>query len=707
MKKSNSLLTVILLIFTVFLGIETVHAESPPIIPSSFYGEVQFALGDFIPEPGTTQIDAYTDGGVIPAASATITQSSTSTILIYAINVPGNSSDVQPTEVIFKITDRIVAIAPWVSGTNTNLNIHPPYPDAGGPYVGVAGDAIHLSGSAVDSGGDITLFTWNLDNGGNFDDATGQNPTASFTAGVHTIYMKTTDAQGGEGFAETSVISITIGGLSGQIYDSTPKSVTINNVDPYTTHVTYAGLQTLPTNAGTYGVDVTVKDGDIVIGMITGYNLVIAPRPITISATSDSKIYDGHVESSVSPNVTAGNIVSGDMANFNQNFNDRHAGANKTITPSGSVDDGNGGANYAITFVPVTTGTIQPRQLNVTAVTDTKEYDGTIDSDQLPNLSEPLVDGDSGLWTQSFENASAGTGKILTPSGTIIDGNNGNNYTVTYIDDTTGVISPRSIIVTADAKSKVFGSIEPLLTYSYTGELVDGDVFGGDLIRESGEDIGDYEILQGSLSLSPNYTIYYIPANFTIIAVEQMINLEVGWNLVSFNLQPVSSTIEDVLSSITGNYNLVYAWDASGIHSASGNWMKFDPSTSIGNTLDTLDPTMGFWINMTVADKLIVTGSFQTNTTINLLDNVGGWNLVGFPSASSVGMPQALEENGVPRSAYSLVYAYYAADIGDKWKMFDTDSPDFANDLENMDPGLGYWIYVIGDPVWNLDYHMN
>ena len=40
-----------------------------------------------------------------------------------------------------------------------------------------------------------------------------------------------------------------------------------------------------------------------------------------------------------------------------------------------------------------------------------------------------------------------------------------------------------------------------------------------------------------------------------------------GWNLASFNLQPPDTDITTVLSSLSGSYDLVYAWDASGAHS--------------------------------------------------------------------------------------------------------------------------------------------
>ena len=87
---------------------------------------------------------------------------------------------------------------------------------------------------------------------------------------------------------------------------------------------------------------------------------------------------------------------------------------------------------------------------------------------------------------------------------------------------------------------------------------------------------GTYSVVGGFWG-GASLVTYYIP-------------LVTGWNLVSFSLQPASTAITDVLSSIDGNYDLVYAWDASGGHSGAGNWMRYAPGIP-GNTLATLDET--------------------------------------------------------------------------------------------------------------------
>jgi uncharacterized protein YjiK len=169
-----------------------------------------------------------------------------------------------------------------------------------------------------------------------------------------------------------------------------------------------------------------------------------------------------------------------------------------------------------------------------------------------------------------------------------------------------------------------------------------------------------------------------------------------GWNLVSFNLQPTSTAITDVLASIAGNYDLVYAWDASGAHAGAGNWMRYAPGIP-GNTLSTLDETQGFWIRMTGEDTLEITGTAPTTTNISLSTTASGWNLVGYPSDENRGMPDALEAHGVEE--YSLVYAYHADDT-DTWKRYAPGVP--GNDLLELAPGWGYWIKVSVEHTWTV-----
>ncbi|HCF6366742.1 TPA: filamentous hemagglutinin N-terminal domain-containing protein [Pseudomonas aeruginosa] len=82
-------------------------------------------------------------------------------------------------------------------------------------------------------------------------------------------------------------------------------------------------------------------------------------------------------------------------------------------------------------------------------------------------------------------------------------------------------VTPAQLIVSADAKTKVYGDADPALTYQVSG-LKNGDTAGavlngGGLVRVSGENVGNYAIQQGGLGLvSGNYDLAYQGNNLTI-----------------------------------------------------------------------------------------------------------------------------------------------------------------------------------------------
>src|SRR5258705_6495222 len=131
------------------------------------------------------------------------------------------------------------------------------------------------------------------------------------------------------------------------------------------------------------------------------------------------------------------------------------------ITPSGSANDGNSGNNYAVTFANNTTGVINAKAITVTAVTATKTYDGTTSASGSPTIAPALVGGDTSGFTQAFADKNAGTSKTITPTGSVNDGNSGNNYTVTFVNNTTGVINAKPISVTAVSDTKEYDGKTP------------------------------------------------------------------------------------------------------------------------------------------------------------------------------------------------------------------------------------------------------
>src|SRR5207248_870961 len=122
--------------------------------------------------------------------------------------------------------------------------------------------------------------------------------------------------------------------------------------------------------------------------------------------------YDGTTTSTGTP--TFGSLQSGDTTTtFSQAFDSRNAGA-RTLTPSCIVNDGNSGNNYSYTF-NTAGGTISKAALAISAVTDSKTYDGTTTSTLTPSFGS-LQSGDTTTtFSQAFDSRNAGA-RTLTPS---------------------------------------------------------------------------------------------------------------------------------------------------------------------------------------------------------------------------------------------------------------------------------------------------
>jgi hypothetical protein len=251
-----------------------------------------------------------------------------------------------------------------------------------------------------------------------------------------------------------------------------------------------------------------------------GLTANITARPITVTATTNTRTYDGTTGASALPTITSGSMVGGDTVQLAETYADRNAGTNKTIVPTATITDGNPapGANYAVTLVNNTTGRIDPRPITVRAVTDIKTYDGTTTSAGLPTITVgALQTGDTTTtFVQTFNNASAGGGKTLTASGVVNDGNGGNNYAVTFQTVATGSITQAPLTIRADDKMMIVNTLVPPLTATVSG-LVGGETLVGTPVLTtpgtSQSAIGSYSITVTGASQTaligsnPNYAL--------------------------------------------------------------------------------------------------------------------------------------------------------------------------------------------------------
>lgn len=164
------------------------------------------------------------------------------------------------------------------------------------------------------------------------------------------------------------------------------------------------------------------------------------------------KIYDGNNSAIISSCDLVG-LIGADAVNClinDADFDDKHVGVGKTVTVHLSLF-GADEENYEVETPATTSASISKLAITVTAKTDTKPYDGTTNSDKVPEITDrSLAPGDTATWTQSFDTPDVGTGKILTPNGVAHDGNpsEGANYEVTFVSDATGEITKADQTIT-------------------------------------------------------------------------------------------------------------------------------------------------------------------------------------------------------------------------------------------------------------------
>jgi peptidoglycan/xylan/chitin deacetylase (PgdA/CDA1 family) len=191
------------------LSFEVGEQTPPPVLPSSFYGEVQ-VLGAAQPQAG--DIVQVRVAGVITAFQTPIVISQPIT---YTIDVPGDVQGTLAKEggaegdvLTFTWGSRIMATAIWHSGTNTALHLHPPLAALSVAGTPLAGAPVTLdAGASQDAGSDITTYAFDCTHDGTFEitQATPQAACSYATTGNYTAAVKVTDAQGGEDVTTVSV----------------------------------------------------------------------------------------------------------------------------------------------------------------------------------------------------------------------------------------------------------------------------------------------------------------------------------------------------------------------------------------------------------------------------------------------------------------------------------------------------------------------
>jgi hypothetical protein len=162
------------------------------------------------------------------------------------------------------------------------------------------------------------------------------------------------------------------------------------------------------------------------------------------------------------------------------------------------------------------------------------------------------------------------------------------------------------------------------------------------------------------------------------------VQLHEGWNLISVPFAQVNTSIKEVLKDIDGKWDFIEYYDA-----ASGEWKSyatFWPESL--NEFDEINNTMAIWINITEPNvNLTSRGIISTCTEIPLK---AGWNFVGYPTQTTETVGNALWGTGA-----------------DRVEVFDPVDPYRTKEVTStyiMKPGEGYWVHVVADTLWVVNW---
>ena len=457
----------------------------------------------------------------------------------------------------------------------------------------------------------------------------GDNYTISFTGGTLTINQR--------------AISVAA--------DSQSKTYGENDPD-LTFEITAGSLMdgdsfegSLSRTAGEDADDYAISQGTLTLGDnyaidFTGSTLTINQRAISVAADSQSKTY-GEDDPTLTYAITAGKLMDGDSFK-----------GSLVRAPGEDADDyaiGQGtltlGDNYTIDFTGSTL-TVNARPLTIKAVDKTKVYgdsDPVFEVQYINLASSDTSDMISGLKISREPGSAAGRYTI-----TLENAENG-NYVITYVSGKL-TIEPKQITITADAQSRKYGQQDPQLTYMIAaGALEAGDTLSGRIIREPGENVGVYMIMQGTLEAGENYLIDFNEAAFVITEYNQ----DQPRGSVTNGHDDEDGNTKSFVAEPESGYGFAYWSDGTTLYSTSQ--ILVDPDLEINS----YQPV--FWPQGPATDQKTVQLNVDGKTIVSFHDDIVRMVLPAHSDPEAVLSVTACEQAsvyGTPENMYEVPLYY-------------------------------------------------
>ena len=350
-------------------------------------------------------------------------------------------------------------------------------------------------------------------------DITPKGLTISGISGVDKVYDGTTIAFA-TGAASLlgveSVDQVTLGGSPSFSFVSVnvDTDITINTTG-YTINGSDSGNYTL--TQPTLSADITVKE-------------------LTITGISGvDKVYDGTTTAFVTGVASLSGIEPGDQVILGGSpsfiFASATAATEVIVNTTGYTTSGSDSENYTLTQ-PILSADIIPAPLTVVANSGQAKVYGSTDPTLTYTISGFIGD-DTEANLDTPVSILRGAGESVGNYPILTYGAADSNYSITFANSNFS-ITPALLTVTASSgQTKVYGSDDPTLTYSFTGFVLgdlESDLDTGVIIsRDAGETVGNYSIIP-SAAADSNYTVSFETADFSITQANLMITGLVGNN---------------------------------------------------------------------------------------------------------------------------------------------------------------------------------
>jgi YDG domain/MBG domain (YGX type)/F5/8 type C domain len=396
--------------------------------------------------------------------------------------------------------------------------------------------------------------------GDNFTGALGRAPGENVGNYAFTIGTLTAGSNYSLSVAATPTFGITTKAIL--VTANAGQTKVYGQADPVFTYTNSPALETGDNFTGALGRTAGVNVGTypFTLGSLTAgsnYTLSVAATP-TFSITSkailvtagagQTKAYgqaDPAFTYTNSPALETGDNFTGALG--------RTAGVNVGTYPF-TLGSLTAGSNYTLSIAATPTFSITPKAILITADAGQTKVYGGVDPLFTYTNSPALETGDN--FTGALGRAAGvDIGSYAYTLGSLTAGT---NYSLSVAATPTFGITARPVQITADAKSKVYGQLDPALTYQVTsGSLAYTDAFAGALTRAADESAGNHSILQGTVALTSNYTLTYVGANLNITPLAVTVTADAKTKVVGDADPPLTFVSVPAVGTVLGNSEVI------------------------------------------------------------------------------------------------------------------------------------------------------